>query len=99
MSLKYPGIYATVSNFPVIKRHECESFQSTVFVIPAGIFSLSEKAFAGPLEFHKCFIIAIVQHFFLEKLPVPLDQIQIGRIRRQKYQFNLRPFDILFQQT
>ena len=60
---------------------------------------LAEKALARPLKFLKCFIIPIIQNDFLEKLPVPFDQIQIRRIRRQKYQFDLRPLDILLQRT
>jgi len=60
---------------------------------------LSRKAFAGSLEFTKRFILVIIQYLFLKKLPVPLNQIQIRREWRQKYQFNLRPTEMLLQQT
>jgi len=39
--------------------------------------TFSEKTFAGSLEFLKSFIVAIIQDFFLEKLPIPLYQIQV----------------------
>jgi len=51
---------------------------------------LSEEAFACLRELRKGFIVAVIHNLLLEKLPIALDQIQIRRIRRQKYQFDLR---------
>jgi len=51
-------------------RPGCESFPLAGFAIPVNISSVFGKVFTRLLEFLKGFIVTIVHHCFLEKLPV-----------------------------
>jgi hypothetical protein len=61
--------------------------------------SAAEEVFAGGQKFPVSFVVVIGENFLLEKLPKPLNQIQMRRIARQKMQLNLRLFQPFLHHT
>lgn len=59
------------------------------------LIQAGEKLVAGGFKFRKRFVVVPVQHGFLEELPKSLDQVEIGRIRWQKNQFDFGMFQIV----
>ena len=49
------------------------------------------------LEIGKCFVIGGVEALLFDKLPEPFNQVQIGRIRRQKKQFDVQVVSLNFR--
>ena len=56
----------------------------------------TEKCIARFFKQGKSFIVAAIENLFLEKLPVAFNQVQVGRIRWQKDQFDVGVTEVLF---
>ena len=56
---------------------------------------MSEELIAGSSELVKGFVIALVEHCFLEELPKTLNQVEIRGVRWQEYELYLGGLQIL----